>query len=202
MTWGPWTPLAPENHASTAGTYGLGEQAYYGHVALQAGLTQTEFQNGLALSGHLGKVLNDTIRWKLLKTQVVSLVNNQFVNVPIDLTKYNFIFVKCKANNTLNKTGGNWGYVLAGPYGEMVSGSSSSASSGRVIGGYSGTGTANNISVDGGVISVLDYQSKSFRTLTGIKEFSGLETGNFSGVSISSYYLEGTATIEIYGLER
>ncbi len=61
MTWGPWTPLASENHASPNGTYGLGLQTHYGHVALQASLTQANYQDGLALSGHLGKELNDKI---------------------------------------------------------------------------------------------------------------------------------------------
>jgi hypothetical protein len=52
------TTKASINHASTGTGYGIGNEVQYGHVALQASLNQAAFQNGLALSGHLGYVLS------------------------------------------------------------------------------------------------------------------------------------------------
>ena len=52
---------APNNHASSATTYGLGTQSNYGHIKLINNLTTTSYQDGLALSAYQGKLLNDKV---------------------------------------------------------------------------------------------------------------------------------------------
>lgn len=52
---------APNNHASSATTYGLGTQSNYGHNKLVNNLTATSYQDGLALSAYQGKLLNDKV---------------------------------------------------------------------------------------------------------------------------------------------
>lgn len=193
---------APTSHANAGSTYGLGSPTLHGHVKTINALTQASHVDGTALSAFQGKILNDKIGWKLLKTQVVTLVNSQYVNVPINLTNYDFIYIKCLASGTLNKTGGNWGYILAGPYNAFISGSGSSTSAGRVIMAQAGSGNATGLSADGGVIGIVDKLDNIFHSTSGMGENSGKSIGTFEGVSISSYYIEGTATIEIYGLER
>lgn len=52
---------APNNHASSNTTYGLGTQSNYGHNKLVNNLTTTSYQDGLALSAYQGKLLNDKV---------------------------------------------------------------------------------------------------------------------------------------------
>lgn len=52
---------APNSHASSATTYGVGTTANYGHCKTINGLTQSSHVNGNALSAYQGKVLNDSI---------------------------------------------------------------------------------------------------------------------------------------------
>ena len=50
---------APNNHATSATTYGVGTTANYGHCKLANNITTSSFTNGLALAANQGKVLND-----------------------------------------------------------------------------------------------------------------------------------------------
>jgi len=50
---------APNSHASSATTYGVGTTANYGHCKTINNLTQSSHVNGNALSAYQGKVLND-----------------------------------------------------------------------------------------------------------------------------------------------
>ena len=52
---------APNNHASTATTYGLGTSSNYGHTKVINNLTTSSHADGAALSAHQGKVLDDKI---------------------------------------------------------------------------------------------------------------------------------------------
>jgi hypothetical protein len=52
---------APNSHASTETTYGLGSTNNYGHVKTINALTQTSHVNGTALSAYQGKLLKDMI---------------------------------------------------------------------------------------------------------------------------------------------
>lgn len=52
---------APNNHASSNTTYGLGTQSNYGHNKLINNLTTTSYQDGMALSAYQGKLLNDKV---------------------------------------------------------------------------------------------------------------------------------------------
>jgi hypothetical protein len=52
---------APNKHASTGTTYGVGTTANYGHCKTINGLTQSSHVDGTALSAYQGKVLNDRI---------------------------------------------------------------------------------------------------------------------------------------------
>jgi hypothetical protein len=52
---------APNSHASSATTYGVGTTANYGHCKTINGLTQSSHVNGNALSAYQGKVLKDLI---------------------------------------------------------------------------------------------------------------------------------------------
>lgn len=52
---------APNSHASTASTYGLGTISRYGHVKTINWLTQSVHEDGLALSAHQGFVLNNKL---------------------------------------------------------------------------------------------------------------------------------------------
>lgn len=52
---------APNNHASSNTTYGLGTQSNYGHNKLINNLTTTSYQDGMALSAYQGKILNDKV---------------------------------------------------------------------------------------------------------------------------------------------
>lgn len=51
----------PQNHASTATTYGVGTSTNYGHCKVVNNLTTSSASDGLALNAYQGKVLNDTI---------------------------------------------------------------------------------------------------------------------------------------------
>lgn len=84
----------PISHASTGTGYGVGTEISYGHVALQNSLNQVAFQSGLALSGNMGKVLNDSInsieRSHLMTIQA-SVFNDPII---IDLSSYRYaVFV-------------------------------------------------------------------------------------------------------------
>ncbi len=57
---------APNSHASTGTTYGLGSTNNYGHVKTINGLTQSSHVDGTALSAYQGKVLNDLINSKVI----------------------------------------------------------------------------------------------------------------------------------------
>lgn len=52
---------APNSHASSATTYGVGTTANYGHVKTINSLTQSSHVNGTALSAYQGNVLKDLI---------------------------------------------------------------------------------------------------------------------------------------------
>ena len=52
---------APNNHASSATTYGLGSSANYGHVKVINNLTTSSSTNGEALSAYQGYILNEKI---------------------------------------------------------------------------------------------------------------------------------------------
>lgn len=52
---------APNNHASSSTTYGLGTQSNYGHNKLVNNLTTSSYQDGLALAAYQGKLLNDKV---------------------------------------------------------------------------------------------------------------------------------------------
>ena len=52
---------APNSHASTASTYGLGSTGNYGHVKVINELTKTAYADGEALAAYQGKVLADRI---------------------------------------------------------------------------------------------------------------------------------------------
>jgi hypothetical protein len=56
---------APNSHASSATTYGVGTTANYGHCKTINGLTQSSHVNGNALSAYQGKVLKDMVDVKL-----------------------------------------------------------------------------------------------------------------------------------------
>lgn len=57
------TQKAPNSHASSATTYGLGTTAVYGHVKVRNDLLATTFTNGEALASNQGKILKDMIDW-------------------------------------------------------------------------------------------------------------------------------------------
>ena len=52
---------APNGHASTSNTYGLGSTSNYGHVKTINSLTQSSHSDGTALSAYQGKVLKDLV---------------------------------------------------------------------------------------------------------------------------------------------
>ena len=52
---------APNNHASSATTYGIGTGSNYGHCKVINNLTTASASDGLALNAYQGKVLNDRI---------------------------------------------------------------------------------------------------------------------------------------------
>ena len=52
---------APNNHASSNSTYGLGSTANYGHVKTRDNLTASAYTNGEALSARQGYILNNKI---------------------------------------------------------------------------------------------------------------------------------------------
>lgn len=52
---------APNNHASSATTYGVGTGSNYGHCKVINNLTTASASDGLALNAYQGKVLNDRI---------------------------------------------------------------------------------------------------------------------------------------------
>lgn len=56
---------APNSHASSATTYGVGTTANYGHVKTINGLTQSSHVDGTALSAYQGKVLKDLLDTKI-----------------------------------------------------------------------------------------------------------------------------------------
>lgn len=53
--------VAPENHASSGTTYGVGTTANFGHCKTINNLTQASHVNGNALSAYQGKVIKDLI---------------------------------------------------------------------------------------------------------------------------------------------
>lgn len=71
---------APNSHASSGTTYGIGTTANYGHVKTINGLTQASHVDGTALSAYQGKVLDEKID-NLIKivfseTSIISMPNN------------------------------------------------------------------------------------------------------------------------------
>ncbi len=63
---------APNNHASTATTYGLGTTSNYGHVKTVNNVTTASHSDGLALSAYQGKVLKDAIDGKVPTTRKIN----------------------------------------------------------------------------------------------------------------------------------
>lgn len=64
---------APNSHASSATTYGVGTTDNYGHCKTINDLTQSSHVDGTALSAYQGKVLNNAIntkqgKWQLIRT--------------------------------------------------------------------------------------------------------------------------------------
>lgn len=79
---------APNSHASSATTYGVGTTANYGHCKTIDGLTQSSHVNGNALSAYQGKVLNDRL------TEVERIAISE---PSITITRTN---VECPPNDT------------------------------------------------------------------------------------------------------
>jgi hypothetical protein len=71
---------APNSHASSDTTYGVGTTANYGHCKTINELTQSSHVNGLALSAYQGKVLNDRNKYK-----IVEITSTQNWTVPADV---------------------------------------------------------------------------------------------------------------------
>ena len=87
---------APNSHASSGTTYGVGTTANYGHCKTINGLTQSSHVNGNALSAYQGKVLND----KIIAMQPVLLAT--LTPTPGGLSDSNGVLIDSYLNNNGN----------------------------------------------------------------------------------------------------
>jgi hypothetical protein len=99
---------APNSHASTGTTYGVGTTANYGHCKTINGLTQSSHVNGNALSAYQGKLLKDSIdvintmisasSTKVLPAGTPSQTGHLLAEHPIDLSNTKFLALRLWAN--------------------------------------------------------------------------------------------------------
>jgi len=91
---------APNSHASSATTYGVGTTANYGHCKTINGLTQSSHVNGNALSAYQGKVLNDKA-FNLLQTiniPVKKYTDSEIIATFSDFSDYCILLFKFNGN--------------------------------------------------------------------------------------------------------
>ncbi len=172
------TNLAPQGHASTATTYGIGTTANYGHVKTINGVTQSSHADGTALSAYQGYVLQNS------KLQSITITTNSTVTIVGEATQssyatsnatYHTRFKDLILLNTVTHPG--YGamtpiYVACG-----TNGSSSAAASSYCTyaiyngGGYTGPGTFVSGTYSNGKLTLkitltMSYGEVSFYTIT------------------------------------
>lgn len=118
---------APNSHASSGTTYGVGTTANYGHCKTINGLTQSSHVNGNALSAYQGKVLNDKVNLKeggyvLKRTFTFNLADGADgiqktsgvrVLLPLsDLTNADKILINLRGNILTTETGSTMRYII------------------------------------------------------------------------------------------
>jgi len=108
---------APNSHASTATTYGLGTTTDYGHVKTINGLTQSSHVNGTALSAYQGKVILDMIDSDYTTKLIIS---SQSWAVPANVRSVDVFFAN----------GGEGGGGGGGGKGQTTSGQQATANGG------------------------------------------------------------------------
>lgn len=102
---------APNSHASSATTYGVGTTANYGHVKTINNLTQANHVNGTALSAYQGKLLDDKVNLKALKPVLIrsvsmpSTLQGFGVQITDNLDSYDEIILELTGTCTLQNTG-------------------------------------------------------------------------------------------------
>lgn len=106
---------APNNHASSATTYGVGTTSNYGHCKLVNNLNASSFVNGEALSAYQGKIINEKFNNYKLKGDFIVVtsttnytnsgsVNDRFFNInyPTGFNANNTAVLSCMVNNIIN----------------------------------------------------------------------------------------------------
>lgn len=91
---------APNNHASSGTTYGVGTESKYGHNKVINNLTKSSFVNGESLSAYQGKVLKGLIDGKANTSHTHT--KSQITDFPNALKNPNALTIKF--NGTTNKT--------------------------------------------------------------------------------------------------
>lgn len=103
---------APNNHASTATTYGLGSGTNYGHTKIINNITTTSYVDGQALSAYQGYVLNTAIATKA--------PNNHAVNANTYGLGNTSLYGHCKIINALTSSQYVDGEVLSAYQGKLL----------------------------------------------------------------------------------
>ncbi len=128
---------APNNHASSATTYGLGTQSNYGHNKLVNNLTTTSYQDGLALAAYQGKLLNDKVI-TAQSTANTARTEAQSAQSTANTARSEAAAANSNANGRLSTSGG----IISGT---LIVNGELDVNSGAYIVGY--TTFANSISV-------------------------------------------------------
>ena len=90
------TSRAPESHASTDSTYGLGSTTAYGHCKTVNDLNTASHSNGNALSAYQGKVLKDAVDGK------ANIIHSQASNTITDANTYSNIGNTANTQESIN----------------------------------------------------------------------------------------------------
>lgn len=103
---------APNNHASTATTYGLGSGTNYGHTKIINNITTTSYVDGQALSAYQGYVLNTAIATKAPTSHA-----NSASTYGLGTTA---LYGHCKVINAVNTAQYNDGEALSAYQGKLL----------------------------------------------------------------------------------
>ncbi|GEM_PF-3281537 len=187
---------APNNHGSTATTYGLGTTANYGHVKTINALTQTSHADGTALSAYQGKVLNDKINNIETRDTVGRVIFDSIVDQSLgpftarNPGQYNYWLDI--GSITLLTRGEN--YIL--PYVDVNS--MRNFSELRLV------DENNNVYYSGTQVSPVNGDSYATSNLTQLRSIKGLTSINLrlQGYVQLSYDVTFTVTIKVYRPKR
>lgn len=170
---------APNSHASSATTYGVGTTSNYGHCKTINGLTQSSHVNGNALSAYQGKVLNDKfsplLGLKPTLLQTINVTSDTFSTV-LPTYDYDAFIFNVTGNISVDGTTGTAG--RAGVYLVSPDQDSASSSTETQLAGVSGTSGPANMSLS-------NINSNMFVSIT--RNYSSVTLGSVSGIGVRRY---------------